>query len=143
MNASEYGIRCATRHHGCLAAERRDVRRRGVVGAALVTALLLAAVLVLSGCAPKSNAVDIHDLYFDPPALTVPAGTTITWTVHDETAHIIQTDDYQVKGKSQVGQFASDPLNPGGSFSHTFDKPGTYPYTDPLQGYMHGTVVVK
>jgi plastocyanin len=107
--------------------------------------LLVAALAIgLGGCGTaKPGAVDIHDLQFDPQVMTVPVGTTVTWTVHDETAHIIQTDDFQQQGKDQRNQFASQPLSPGDSYSHRFDAPGTYTYSDPLQGYMTGTVIVK
>jgi plastocyanin len=103
--------------------------------------VLLAA--ALGGCAAKPNTVDIHDLQFDPQTVTVPIGTTVTWTAHDETAHIIQTDDFQVQGKDQTDQFASQPLSPGDSYSYTFSAAGTVTYSDPLQGYMTGTIVVK
>lgn len=133
MNATDYSI----------VSEAASVRRRTVKCAlALVTALALAA-LILGGCATKPNTVDIRDLQFDPQTLTVPTGTAVTWTVHDETAHIIQTDNYGVAGKSQADQFVSQPLSPGDSFSHTFSTPGTYTYTDPLQSYMTGTIVVQ
>jgi plastocyanin len=118
-------------------------RARGWTVAVVMVAALLAVAVIAGGCAAKPNTVDIHDLEFDPQTMTVAVGTTVTWTVNDQTAHIIQTDDFGVDGKSQTGQFASQPLSPGDSFSHTFDTAGTFTYGDPLQGYMTGTIVVK
>jgi plastocyanin len=119
----------------------RSLRRVAAATAALLVGALLVA--GLSGCGAPPNTVSIHDLAFDPAKLTVPVGTTVTWVNNEETAHIIQTADFGVQGKSQVGQFASRPLNPGESYTHTFDAAGTYDYIDPLQGYMSGTVVVQ
>ena len=33
-------------------------------------------------------------------------------------------------------------MDPGDSYSHTFDAPGTYPYDCELHGFMKGAVVV-
>jgi plastocyanin len=114
---------------------------RGLTAA--VAVLLLALAFAVTGCATKPNTISVHDLVFDPPTLTVGVGTTVTWVNNDETAHMIRTDDFGTQGKSQVGQFTSDPLNPGESFSHTFDAAGTFGYGDPLQNYMSATIVVK
>lgn len=114
-----------------------------IARAAALLAVLVLAVSLVGGCASKPNSILVHDLYFDPPTLTVPVGTTVTWTFADQTAHIIQTDNFGVAGVSQVGQFTTDPFNPGQSFTHTFATPGTFTYSDPLQSYMTGTIVVK
>jgi plastocyanin len=39
--------------------------------------------------------------------------------------------------------FASGALDTDGSFSYTFDKPGTYPYFCAIHPHMTGTVIVK
>jgi plastocyanin len=107
-------------------------------------AVAVAGALTVAGCAaPRPYTVSVHDLVFDPATMTVPVGTTVTWVNNDLTAHMIQTNDFQAQGKSQVGQFTSEPLNPGESFSHKFDAAGSFDYGDPLQNYMSGTIVVK
>jgi plastocyanin len=79
------------------------------------------------------GAVDILNFAFDPPTITVPAGTTVTWTNRDEVPHTATGDD---------GSFDTDTIDGGGSASHTFDSPGTFPYVCVFHPNMEGTVVV-
>jgi plastocyanin len=83
--------------------------------------------------APGGSAVGIADFAFDPPDLTVPAGTKVTWTNGDGTAHSVVADD---------GGFESDTLDTGATFSTTFDTPGTFTYVCGIHSSMHGTVTV-
>lgn len=113
--------------------------------AALAVVGLLAAVLAagLVACAaPKPNLVTIHDLQFDPGSMTAAKGTTVTWINNDEAAHTITTDDFGTKG-APLGQFSSDPLNPGDSFTHTFDTTGEFKYHCTIHPYIKGTIIVK
>jgi len=83
--------------------------------------------------APASAAVNISDFAFAPNALEVTAGTTVTWTNNDGAAHTVTADD---------GSFDSGSIGTGGSFSVTFDAPGTYAYHCNIHGNMTATVVV-
>ncbi len=78
-------------------------------------------------------AVDIADFAFDPDPLEIPVGTTVTWTNQDTAPHTATADD---------GSFDSGRLDNGGTFSFTFDTPGTYPYHCDIHPRMTGTIVV-
>jgi plastocyanin len=80
------------------------------------------------------NAVNVDNFAFAPAELTVPAGTTVTWTNHDEDPHNIVAEG---------GQFRSPTMGSGATFSYTFATPGTYAYVCGIHPFMHGTVVVK
>ncbi len=111
-----------------------DVRR---TISCVIVAGLVAVLLGPVGCSrvsPGPDQVVVAHLAFVPTSVTVTSGTTVTWLNDDETAHQITAND---------GSFGSQPLNPGETFKFTFSKSGTFPYTDPLQGYMSGTVIVK
>jgi plastocyanin len=78
-------------------------------------------------------AVTIADFAFGPQALTVSAGTTVTWTNNDQFEHTVAADD---------GSFASDPLGNGATFQFTFDIPGEYHYVCGIHPQMSGVVTV-
>ena len=78
--------------------------------------------------------VHIENFAFSPATLTVPVGTTITWTNDDGTLHTVT---------STTKVFTSAGLDGGGTFSYTFTSPGTYSYYCKLHPHMTGTIVVK
>jgi plastocyanin len=86
-----------------------------------------------SPASASSSSVEIKDFAFTPPTITVPAGTTVTWTNHDAAPHTATADD-----KS----FDTGRLEQGQSGGVTFDTPGTYTYTCTFHPTMKGTVVV-
>jgi plastocyanin len=79
------------------------------------------------------SAVEIKSFAFNPASITVPAGTTVTWTNQDLAPHTATADD---------GSFDTGRLEQGQSGTVTFDKPGTYTYTCTFHPNMKGTVVV-
>ncbi len=79
-------------------------------------------------------AIEIKNFSFNPKEMTVPVGTTVTWTNLDSVAHTATADD---------GTFNSGNLNPGQGYSFQFDKPGTYVYNCSYHPTMQGTIVVK
>jgi plastocyanin len=84
-----------------------------------------------SGTSEKT--VSIIDFAFQPTTMTVKPGTTVKWTNNGATAHTVTFAD-----------FASSQLQPGQTFSHTFDTEGSFPYhcsIHPTQ--MNGTIVVS
>ncbi len=130
--------RAETRRTPAASTQRLRIASATVLG-------LLAAVLAIGllGCAAaKPNTVSIHDLQFDPHSMPVAKGTTVTWVNNDEAAHTITTDDFGTKGAAP-GQFSSDPLNPGDSFTHTFDTVGTFNYHCTIHPYIKGTIIVQ
>jgi plastocyanin len=108
----------------------------------VVVAVLAAA--VVGGCVshPPEGTIYVQDLAFDPSAVTVTKGSTITWTNKDQIPVQIQTDDFGTT-PTVPGQFSSEPLNPGESFTHTFTDAGKFTYSDPFHPYMTGSVAVK
>lgn len=111
------------------------------VAAALVAAIILPAVLIVgpfkghvARVTADTSTVSISDSTFSPSTITVAAGDTVTWTNNDSPIHDITSAD---------GTWTSGILNPGESFSQTFDDPGTYAYLCALHPYMTATVVVQ
>ena len=113
-------------------------------------ALLLAIAAVASGIAACSSTgngveaspvatstVDLPKSYrFAPTAVTVPAGTTVTWTNDDNFTHSVKFLD---------GGLPTDPLvmQPGEHQTFTFAAPGTYHYECSFHPQnMQGTVTV-
>jgi plastocyanin len=112
-----------------------------LLGALGVTALLAAALpeLTAAGAAAVTAAaspatVDIDNFAFTPAALTVTAGTTVTWKNEDDSPHRIGDKN---------GTFKSAALDTDDSFSHTFAAPGEYPYICTIHPYMVGKIIVK
>ena len=111
---------------------------------AAVVAVALA--LALAGCsialgeesgsgndpAPTSDDYDVvvTDMRFEPSSLEVQAGTTVTWLFDDSTRHDV------------VGDGWGSDIQRDGTFSHTFDEPGTYDYDCTLHRNMTGRVIV-
>jgi plastocyanin len=81
-----------------------------------------------------ATPVVIANLAFDPPAITVPTGTTVAWTNDDALPHTVTSTD---------GVFDSGILDPGGSFAFTFNEPGSFPYVCQLHPQMQGTVTAE
>jgi len=71
---------------------------------------------------------------FAPDALTVDAGTTVTWTNTDSVAHTSTSD---------ASGWDSGIVAPGGQFSRSFQTAGTYQYHCAIHPGMVGTVVVR
>jgi Icc protein len=91
-----------------------------------------------AGAAPSAatgaaNAINIDNFSFGPAIAMVPAGTTVTWTNHDDIPHnVISTEK----------AFASPVLDTDQKFSFTFEKAGTYPYYCSIHPKMTGKVIV-
>lgn len=79
------------------------------------------------------NAVTIDNFAFGPQTVTVPAGTTVTWTNRDEEPHTVVARD---------GSFHSPGMGTGATFSFTFAQPGTFSYFCSIHPFMRATVVV-
>jgi plastocyanin len=118
---------------------------------ALVAAPLLIAVAAISPVLGATIGVNLADRHFEPAKIVVAQGDTVTWTVtksigepHTVTSGTPSDADKGAAFDSQK----SDPnltalKDDGGTFSFTFDTPGTYPYyciVHPID--MTGEVVV-
>ena len=83
--------------------------------------------------AVHTDQVKIANFAFAPAAITVVAGTTVTWTNRDSVQHDVFAPAAGLK---------SPVLDQNGSYTHTFLKAGTYHYICSIHPFMHGTVVV-
>ena len=82
----------------------------------------------------SSAEVKIDNFSFGPAAVTVAAGTTVTWTNRDDIPHTVVSDEKVFKSKV---------LDTDEKFSFTFTKPGTYGYFCSIHPKMTGKVVVQ
>jgi plastocyanin len=78
--------------------------------------------------------VVLDNFSFSPGTTSVPVGTTITWTNHDDVPHTIVSTEQR---------FKSPVLDTDGQFSHQFDVPGTYEYFCSIHPKMTGEIVVN
>jgi plastocyanin len=104
---------------------------------AVIAMLLLAASSSVTANAEPSVAtagVRIDNFIFGPQTLTVPVGTTVTWTNSDDIPHT---------SVSTEGVFKSKVLDTNEKFSYTFTKAGTYSYYCTIHPKMTGKVVVQ
>jgi plastocyanin len=102
--------------------------------AGISTSMPMASMSVTPPAAPvNGDQVNIDNFAFIPATLTVRAGSTVTWTNHDEEPHTVAASD---------GSFHSPGMGTGGTFSHTFATAGTFDYVCSIHPMMHGTVVV-
>lgn len=78
--------------------------------------------------------VSIVDFSFEPPALTINDGDIVTWTNNGAIIHT---------STSNTGVWDSGILNPGNSFSFTFNGAGDYQYHCAIHTTMTGTITVN
>lgn len=99
-----------------------------------------------------TSTVQMTDaLKFEPASLTVPRGTTVTWRNTSTIAHTVTDDPSKAATKADselpagAQPWDSGNLNPGQTFTHTFDVPGTYKYfCQPHESAgMLGTIIVS
>jgi plastocyanin len=86
---------------------------------------------------PATGHIDIRNMMFTPSQITVAKGGTVTWTNNDSTAHTVVDD------LSNVGGPSSGDIPPGGTYSFTFNKTGSFQYHCSIHPSMRGTIVVK
>lgn len=111
------------------------MRSRKFIWLSVLLVVIAAGLLRISAHARSSAAqVSIDNYTFGPDTLTVPAGTTVTWTNRDDIPHTVVSTD---------GVFRSRARDTDETFSYTFDKTGTYPYYCSVHPKMTGKVIVK
>lgn len=104
-----------------------------VVGLAMT--VFLAACVGSTPSAPppvsESPTVTIKDMRFDADHVTVEQGDTVTWMWDDgDIPHDVSGDGFKSEVQSE------------GTFTHTFDETGSFPYVCSLHSGMRGTVTV-
>jgi plastocyanin len=116
--------------------EQRHNNITGKLVAALALGALLAACVDDAPTTPPpvtdGPTVTIEDMHFTPSQVTIEAGDTLTWVWNDGVmSHNVSGDGFESETQSD------------GSFSHTFDVPGDFPYVCTLHSGMRGTVTVE
>jgi amicyanin len=86
---------------------------------------------------PPAHAADVQvkiaNFTFDPPTLTVKAGTAVTWINADDIPHLVSEKE---------GKFRSSALDTNDKFSQTFSTAGTVEYFCAIHPHMTGKIVV-
>ena len=77
--------------------------------------------------------VSIVDYAFQPMAIFVGQGETVKWTNTGNAQHTVDSD-------TEI--FESEIIDPGGTYSNTFDEPGIFPYHCDFHPHMRGMLVV-
>src|SRR5262249_12633030 len=100
---------------------------------AMLAAIVVLATLAASPALAADAQVKIANFTFDPPLLTVKAGTTVTWANTADIPHIVLEKD---------GKFRSSALDTGDKFSQTFSTDGTVEYFCAIHPHMTGKIVI-
>jgi plastocyanin len=88
------------------------------------------AAVVMIGSAPATDANDV--VSFVPTSVTIRAGQTVEW----------KWDDSSVPQNVTFAGFQSA-TQTRGTYFHTFDSPGVFPYTSTVHFEINGQVVVR
>ena len=83
---------------------------------------------------PTETVTMSQDWLFQPASLEVVPGTTVTWVNRSTIVHAVTLDD--------PGRTASGLIEPGQTFSVTFDTPGSFRYRCSPHPGMEGTITV-
>ena len=107
------------------------------VSLVIVAALAVAAALYIQSELDPGDpvagvtAVDVRDNEFDPAAIQIESGQTVTWTWSGNEDHNVVGDGLESESQSS------------GTYAFTFTEPGTYSYECTLHFFMRGEVVVQ
>ena len=90
---------------------------------------------------PPGVTIPIQNFGFNPQTVTIPVGTTVTWTNLDTVQHQVSNSGTATTGPGLM--FLSKPLGNGDSFSYTFTTAGAFQYYCVIHPYMTGTIFVR
>jgi plastocyanin len=88
-----------------------------------------------SGGGASAPAVTIQDYTYKPASITVPKGTTVTFTNRDSTPHTATS--------KEPGVFESGSIDTGKSGTVKLEESGTFAYYCAFHPFMKGTIVVE
>jgi hypothetical protein len=89
---------------------------------------------------PTTPGVTIVDFGFQAPALTVRAGTSVSWSNTGAVEHTVTST--AIGASTTAAAWDSGKLATGQVFSHTFDTLGTFAYRCTIHPAMTGTIAV-
>jgi plastocyanin len=84
----------------------------------------------------KPKEISIDNFTYNPPRLTVPVGTKVTWINQDDVPHTVTSS-------AKPRRFTSGALDTDDRYSHVFTKRGTYDYFCAVHRHMTGQIIVK
>jgi plastocyanin len=110
-------------------------------------AMLLASILAVSSSTMLINrieaagtiSVSITGFAFNPQNATVPRGYTVVWTNNDPVIHTL----WFVNISDQSTYLLSDPINPGATWSHTFNDLVDLQYYDFNRLWISGSLRIS
>ncbi|MFC8677487.1 cupredoxin family copper-binding protein [Streptomyces griseorubiginosus] len=109
---------------------------RALLRAAAALALLTVWLLPAGRASAASYAVAMKGYAFSPASLSVPAGSTVTWTNYDTAPHDVKTTSGPLSIHSPM-------LNKGESWSFTFATAGSYGYVCTVHPDMTAGITVR
>ena len=92
---------------------------RGAVVLVLAAASALLVPAIARADTPAADVSALDDV-FAPGIVRIQPGQAVAWTNDGATAHTVTADD---------GSWDSGNLDPGATYTHTFDTAGVYPYS--------------
>src|SRR5579864_9692712 len=109
--------------------------RLGVCAAGIVAAALWPPPAAVEATAATAavRPIQMKNFAFDPPAITIKAGQTLSWTNDDVVPHTATADRHT---------WDSGQMAPGRSYTVTVTTPGTYEYTCSNHPFMRAKVIV-
>ena len=141
------------------AAEAAAAEAAAAEAAAAEAAAAEAAAAEAAAAGPQTHSVSIPmdsgisqdcvktDECYIPYEVTINVGDTITWINDDELPHTVTAGDLEVDkeivGTDYPNGFDSSIVLKDGTFSHTFETAGTYPYLCIVHPWMVGNVIVN
>ena len=94
----------------------------------------------------SQDCVKTDECYI-PYEVTINVGDTVTWINDDQLPHTVTAGDLKVNdkvvGTDLPNGFDSSIVLKDGTFSHTFETAGTYPYLCIVHPWMVGNVIVN
>ncbi|HEY4020635.1 MAG TPA: cupredoxin domain-containing protein [Pseudonocardiaceae bacterium] len=117
--------------------------RGGGVMRAVLSAVLVSVVLVVTGCGSEAgvgttapDTISIKNFMFSPMTLTVSPGAKIAVTNEDSATHTLTATGAKA--------FDTGDVSPGRTVTFTApSRPGSYSYICDIHQYMAGTLIVK
>ena len=109
---------------------------RGMIGTGSALAVVMAALVASAEPIP---AIDVQLFQFQPGAVVVPSGTTVTWTNRDDIEHTVTSGDPE----HRTSRFDLRLSGRGASTTVRFREPGVYPYFCDRHPSMRGEIRVN
>jgi plastocyanin len=119
----------------------------------IIPGLVIGLLIGFAACAPAAEEtqaptepptdggqaeVAMRNTTFQPEEIAVAPGTTVTWTNEDSLQHTVTSGT-----RGNPTELFDETVPGGGSFSFTFEEPGTYEYFCSIHPGMSGVVVVE